>query len=153
MFNPFSFHKTGRSMQSLWLSGSHICNVDLTVERGLKLCQAIESAVNRRHSQNERGMKSQATVHRMLSDNVQRKFPSCYHCKGHRQRMIANLLQSSTTTVVRGDILERPADPRRQLLTHKGQIGKSRGFGKERRTHMLRGEGESDTEESSTRTI
>lgn len=69
-----------------------LSEVDLTFDKAMKLCQAMESAskdvrdlqgrLAKDTALNTRVTKTQVSVHKAPADKTQRKFPSCYRCKG-----------------------------------------------------------------------
>ncbi|XP_037398305.1 uncharacterized protein K02A2.6-like [Pygocentrus nattereri] len=140
----------------------------LTFDKALELCQAIESAskdvkemqgkLAEDTALHARVPKTQVGVHKVSADKTQRKFPSCYRCKGqHSAAECKFATELCHNCGKRGHIKKacrsKAGNSHVQKATFKGQKGESRGPGKEQRANQLRGEEGSDTEDMSFHTI
>ncbi|KAL7853111.1 hypothetical protein SRHO_G00188960 [Serrasalmus rhombeus] len=140
----------------------------LTFDKALELCQAIESAskdvkemqgkLAEDTALHARVPKTQVGVHKVSADKTQRKFPSCYRCKGqHNAAECKFATELCHNCGKRGHIKKacrsKAGNSHVQKATFKGQKGESRGPGKEQRANQLRGEEGSDTEDMSFHTI
>ena len=140
----------------------------LTFDKALELCQAMESAskdvkemqwkLAEDTALHARVPKTQAGVHKVSADKTQRKFPSCYRCKGqHNAAACKFATELCHNCGKRGHIKKacrwKAGTSHVQKATFKGQKSESKGPGKEQRANQLRGEGESDTEDMSFHTM
>lgn len=145
-----------------------LSEVDLTFDKAMKLCQAMESAskdvrdlqgrLAEDTALNARVTKTQVSVHKVSADKTQRKFPSCYRCKGqHTAAECKFATELCHNCGKRGHIKKacrsKPGNSNVQKATSKGQRGEGKGPRREQRTNQLRGEGESDTEDMSFHTV
>ncbi|KAL6480987.1 hypothetical protein MHYP_G00090670 [Metynnis hypsauchen] len=140
----------------------------LTFDKALELCQAIESA-----SKDVREMqgklsedtalhahlpKEQVGVHKVSADKTERKFPSCYRCKGqHSAAECKFATELCHNCGKRGHIQKacrsKAGNSHVQKAIFKGRKGESRGPGNEQRANQLGGEEGRDTEDMSFNTI
>ena len=102
--------------------------------------------------------KTQVGVHKVSADEMQRKFSSCYRCKGqHNAAECKFATELCHNCGKRGHIKKacrsKAGNSQVQKATFKWQKGESKGPGKEQRANQLRGEGESDTEDTGFHTI
>lgn len=143
-----------------------LSEVDLTFNKAMKLCQAMESAskdvkdlqgkLAEDTALNSRVTKTQVSVHKVSAEKTQRKLPSCYHCKGqHTAAECKFATELCHNCGKRGHIKKacrsKAGNSNVQRPTNKGQKGK--GPGREQRTNQLRGEGESEMEDMSFHTV
>lgn len=94
----------------------------------------------------------------MSTGNIQHIHPSYYHCKGQHTAVECKFATALCHNCgKRGHIKKACRNKARtstaQKAMHKSEKGESRGSGKVRRTHLLRGEGESDTEDNTINTV